>query len=95
MFKEGMKLIAETAAEHLLATAANAHHDEIEIKTEEQKQFDRRVKIAQNVLGMVCPPAGRAMYVLEHGSVVAAESIQKVWSSDAVKCLGGWVKRRF
>lgn len=94
MLRAGIQFATEATVEYLLQSAAEARYAEHHAISDEQKEFNRRIQIAQNVLGIVCPPAGRAMVALEYGPIIVADGIKKVWDSDIAKCLGDRLKRK-
>lgn len=77
MLKAGLKFAGEMAMGHALKKAAGVEQMPDD-RSEEQKVFDQKMRMAQNVLGMMCPPAGRAMMILEYGPVIAAKAIQRI-----------------
>lgn len=95
MLKVGATCIAEMASEQLLKKVIDSTPVPCHEVPDDQKEFERRIRITQNILGIICPPAGRAMVLLEYGPIVAAEGVKNAWESDAAKCLGRWIRNRF
>lgn len=75
MLSAGIEFASESAAEYLLKQAVGDSSKRHEQLSNEDQQFERRIRIAQRVLGMICPPAGRAMLLLEYGPIIAADLI--------------------
>lgn len=86
MLKVGLKIASDLAVAHVIDTLTQDDNDE---RTVEQKAFDRRIKIAQTVLGSVCPPAGVAMQALEHGPVFVEKIIRSEAAMEACDAIKG------
>jgi hypothetical protein len=77
MWKEGFKFAGKLVADQVVKKMKDDVEPQDE-RTDEQKRFDRRMKIAKTAVGFIYPPLGRAIFVLETAPVVTKYVIKKV-----------------
>jgi hypothetical protein len=77
MWKEGLKFAGKLVAGEVVKKMKSEVEPEDD-RSEEQKRFDRRIKLAKVAIGFIYPPAGKAIMVLETAPVVTKYVIKKV-----------------